>query len=600
MAETELKARKDMDPSYQWDFSHIFKDRAAFEAAYKDAEAAVEQIAAVPGTLCASADALAKGLGTVYKAAQKVERVYLYAMLHQSGDNGDPDYQEMSGRATNLYVAFGTAASFVEPEILECDEQTLLGYLEAPNLKTYTHMIHSILRSRSHMLPKEQEKMLAMLSDVSGNCSNVFDMLESVDMTFPTVQDENGQDVTLTHGNFGVYRESRDVRVRREAFEKYFGTFRQFIHTFAALYAGSVKTDAYFSRVRGFKDPCEAALFASNVPVSVYDSLITAVHNGLGTMKKYLEIRKKALQLEELHMYDLYCPIVEDVEIDMPLAEAEKLVKKATEPLGEVYQQLLDRAYREHWLDVYENKGKSTGAFSCGVFGVHPYVMLNYTDTLDDAFTLAHELGHAMHSYFSDTTQDFVNHDYRIMVGEVASTVNEVLLTKYLLRTETDKKRRAYILNHFLEGFRTTIFRQTLFAEFEREAHDMYMAGTPLTAQSLNALYRRLNEQYYEGAVIDELQDIEWARIPHFYNAFYVYQYATGFSSAVAIASRILETGDASDYLRFLSTGGSNYPMEELKIAGVDLSKPDTVENAMKVFADALTEFDQLLYELSK
>ena len=271
------------------------------------------------------------------------------------------------------------------------------------------------------------------------------------------------------------------------------------------------------------------------------------------------------------------------------------LVKKATLPLGETYQKLLDRAFGERWIDVYENKGKTTGAYSCGVFGVHPYVLLNYTDTLDNAFTLAHELGHAMHSYFSDTAQDYANHDYSILVAEVASTVNEVLLTRYLLSVETDAAKRAYILNHFLEGFRTTVFRQTLFAEFEREAHDTEMNGTPLTAEVLNGIYRKLNELYYEGAVVNELQDIEWARIPHFYNAFYVYQYATGFCSAVSIAKKILEENGAADYLRFLSTGGSDYPLEELKIAGVDLTKPDTVAAAMAEFDAALSELEGLL-----
>ena len=364
------------------------------------------------------------------------------------------------------------------------------------------------------------------------------------------------------------------------------------------MYSGQVKMNAFYSNVRSFADPCQAALFRGNVPIEVYDSLVEAVHGGLDTMKKYLKIRKEALGLETLNMYDLYCPIVDNVDMKVTYDEAKELVKKATLPLGETYQKLLDKAYTENWMDAYENKGKTTGAFSCGVFGVHPYVLLNYTDTLDDAFTMAHELGHAMHSYFSDNTQDYPNHDYKIMVAEVASTVNEVLLTKYLLSVETDKKRRAYILNHFLEGFRTTIFRQTLFAEFEREAHDMYMKGQPLTAQTLNALYRRLNELYYEGACVNELQDIEWARIPHFYNSFYVYQYATGFSSAVAIATRIFETGDAESYLEFLKTGGSDYPLEELKIAGVDLTKPDTVNDAMKAFADALCEFESLIKEI--
>jgi oligoendopeptidase F len=331
------------------------------------------------------------------------------------------------------------------------------------------------------------------------------------------------------------------------------------------------------------------------VPVSVLDSLTEAIHARLGTMKRYLSVRKQALGLDELHMYDLYCPLLPEVDFNIGFEASKALVKKALAPLGEEYGKLLERAYSERWIDVYENRGKTTGAFSCGVYGVHPYVLLNYTDTLDDVFTVAHELGHAMHSYFSSAAQDYANHDYTILVAEVASTVNEVLLLKHLLKKETDKKRKAYILNHFLEGFRTTVFRQVLFAEFERRAHDMAQAGEPLTGEALSGLYHELNSLYYEGAVNDEYADIEWARIPHFYNAFYVYQYATGFSSAVNIASRILETGDASDYLKFLSTGGSDYPLEELKIAGVDLTKPDAVKKALSVFKETVDELSNLL-----
>ena len=593
-----MKNRNEMDPKFMWDFSHMFATREDWEAAYKECEGEIAKLSALAGTVCDSAESFKHAFDTVYAASQKVELVYLYAMLHKSGDNGDPEYQAMEGRCINLFVAINTAIAFLEPEILECDEAKVRGFLENEELATYRHTVENILRGRAHMLSKEQEMMLAMLSDVSGSARNIFDMLESVDMTFPTITDEEGNEVTLTHGTFGVYRESADERVRHEAFTKYFGEFKKYINTFAATYAASVKKDTYYSNVRKFANPCESALFGSNVPTSVYDSLIEAVHGGLGTMRKYLEIRKNALGLEKLSTYDLYCPIVSSVDMKVEYEEAKELVKKATAPLGETYGKLLDRAYSENWIDVYENKGKTTGAFSCGVFGVHPYVLLNYTDTLDDAFTLAHELGHAMHSYFSSEAQDYVNHDYRIMVAEVASTVNEVLLTKYLLSTETDKKRRAYILNNFLESFRTTIFRQTLFAEFERIAHDMYMQGTPLTAKTLSEAYQKLNELYYEGAEVGELHKYEWALIPHFYNAFYVYQYATGFSSAVAIADHIYETGDASDYLAFLKTGGSDYPLNELKIAGVDLTKPDTVKNAMKVFADCLDEFEQLLKEI--
>ena len=593
-----MRARNEMDPKFMWDFSHIFETKEAWEKAYAECEAEIAKLPSLAGTLCASAESLKAGLDTVYAASKKMELVYLYAMLHQSSDNGDPEHQAMQGRAVNLIVAMNTSIAFLEPEILACDEATIRSYLEQPELAVYRQTVGEILRGRAHMLPKEQEMMLAMLSDVRGNARNIFEMLESVDMTFPPMIDENGNEAPLTHGNFGVWRESTDKRIRHEAFTKYFGEFKKYINTFAATYAASVKTDTFYSNVRKFANPCEAALFGSNVPVAVYDSLIEAVHEGLDTMKKYLKIRKEALGLDELSTYDLYCPIVGDLDMKVEYEQGKELVKKATAPLGEGYAALLDRAYSEHWIDVYENKGKTTGAFSCGVFGVHPYVLLNYTDTLDDAFTLAHELGHAMHSYYSSEAQDYVNHDYKIMVAEVASTVNEVLLTKYLLSVETDKKRRAYILNNFLESFRTTIFRQTLFAEFERIAHDMYQAGTPLTAQTLSEAYQKLNELYYEGATVGELHKYEWALIPHFYNAFYVYQYATGFSSAVAIANHIYETGDASDYLAFLKTGGSDYPLEELKIAGVDLTKPDTVKNAMKVFAECLDEFEQLLKEI--
>lgn len=593
-----MKTRSEMDPKFMWDFSHMYPTKEAWEAAYAECEADIAKLSSLAGTLCASAESLKAGLDAVYAASKKLELVYLYAMLHQSSDNGDPEHQAMQGRAMNLFVAMNTAVAFLEPEILECDEQTVRSYLEQPALAVYRQTVGEILRGRAHMLPKEQEMMLAQLSDVRGNARNIFEMLESVDMTFPPMIDENGNEAPLTHGNFGVWRENADKRIRHEAFAKYFGEYKKYINTFAATYAASVKTDTFYSSVRKFKTPCEAALFGSNVPVEVYDSLIEAVHDGLDTMKKYLKVRKEALGLDELSTYDLYCPIVSDIDMKVDYEQAKELVKKATAPLGEGYAALLDRAYSENWIDVYENKGKTTGAFSCGVFGVHPYVLLNYTDTLDDAFTLAHELGHAMHSYYSSEAQDYVNHDYKIMVAEVASTVNEVLMTKYLLSVETDKKRRAYILNNFLESFRTTIFRQTLFAEFERIAHDMYQAGTPLTAQTLSDAYQKLNELYYEGATTGELHKYEWAVIPHFYNAFYVYQYATGFSSAVAIANRIYETGDASDYLAFLKTGGSDYPLEELKIAGVDLTKPDTVKNAMKVFAECLDEFEQLLKEI--
>lgn len=589
-----LKARSEMEPQQQWDLTHIFQDRAAWEAAFQAVADRVEGVAAYRGTLGTAQGARA-ALDAYYALAEQAERVYLYAELTKAGDNGDQAAQAMQDRAMGLLVRLGAAASFLTPELAALPEETLRAYLQAECLEPYRHGLADIIRGRAHVLSPEQEQMLALLADAAQTPDNGFTMLSEVDMTFPEIEDEKGERVQLTHGNYGVFRESRSRAVRKAAFEAYFGEFNKYINTFAALYAGSVKLDGYFAQVRRHGSALEQALFANAVPPAVYDNLIAAVRESFPAMERYLALRKRALGLAELHMYDLYCPMVEGVEASYTLEEAKALVKEALAPLGENYAALLEKAFAGRWIDAYENKGKTTGAFSCGVYGVHPYVLLNFTNTLDDVFTLAHELGHALHSYQSDAAQAYANHDYAIFVAEVASTVNEALLTLHLLDTEQDPRRRAYYLNHFLEGFRTTLFRQTLFAEFEKEAHAMAQAGQPLTPEALNALYRGLNESYYAGAVVDPLQDMEWARIPHFYNAFYVYQYATGFSAAVAIAARIRETGDASGYLRFLATGGSDYPIEELKLAGVDLSGPETVQSALRVFARSVEELEGLL-----
>ncbi len=593
-----MQARKDMDPKFQWDFTHMYASDAVWEAELNACVKDMDRIAAIEGTLGNSRESFKAGIDTMNEIAERFERLYIYANLHRCADGSEPKHQEMDQKAISAYVRFSTALAFMEPEILAIPEDKLEEFLAPDEMKPYRFTIENIARTREHCLDAQRERMLAQLGDVAQTPQDAYEMLTNVDMELPKIHDENGNEVQLTAGNFGVYRESPVRAVREEAFNAMFGTYRKYINTFAALYGGNVKQDQFMANVRGYGSAREAALFRNNIPVSVYDSLIEAVHENLPTMRKYLDLRKEALKLDKIDMFDLYCPMVKDVDYKVPFEEAKKMVKKATEPLGEGYQKLLDKAYSEHWMDVYENKGKRSGAFSCGVFGVHPYVLLNYTDALDDAFTTAHELGHAMHSYKSDNTQDYMNHDYCIFVAEVASTVNEVLLTKYLLKTETDKARRAYILNHFLEGFRTTLFRQTLFAEFESKAHEMYQNGEPLTAERLTALYRSLVELYYDGAEVPENIAYEWAFIPHFYTAFYVYQYATGFSSAVSIATHIVETGDAEGYLKFLTTGGSDYPLNELKLAGVDLTSPQPVKDALKVFADSVEELRELLKEL--
>ena len=586
----ELKPRKEMDPAFQWDLSQLFKTPDDWRAAYAETEKLIDALPRLAGTLGGSALSLESALSEIDRAAELCERVGVYAFLCKAGDNGDPEAQDMDDRATRLYVKFDSAVAFVDPEILSIDETRLLGFLADSTLAPHRHYVEDVNRQRAHTLDGKGEQMLAALGEFAAVPGTAYDMLTNVDMEYPTIEDEDGNQVRLSNGNFSVYRESRDRRVREDAFKGYFGTYHRFINTTAALYAGAVKAASFYSSSRHYDGNCEAALFSNNVPISVYDSLIEAVHEGLPAMQEYLDLRRRALGLDEIDVFDLYVPMVDDVDFKMPYETAKTLVREALAPLGEDYCRVLDRAFSEGWIDVYENKGKESGAFSTGVFGAHPYVMLNYTDTLDDAYTLAHELGHAMHSYYSDTTQDYANHDYKIMVAEVASTVNEVLLTKHLLKTETDPRRRAYILNHFLEGFRTTVFRQTLFAEFERKAHDLYRAGTPLTAKTLSEIYLDLEKQYYSVAKMQDLIADEWSYIPHFYRPFYVYQYATGFSSAVAIADAIEKTGNAADYRRFLTLGGSDYPLEELKVAGIDLTLPETVKGALSVFRDTVRE----------
>ena len=590
-----IKDRTTLDRTLTWDLSQIYRSDEAWEEAYREASAVAESVAKIKGTLERSAEDLKQGLDVLYDALQKAELVYVYTMLKKSLDNADPKAQEMNGRAIMLFTKLSAESSFLEPEILAMDAETLEEYLQNPILEGYRHILSDIDRARPHTLDEEKERMLALLGEVSSSADEPFEMFESVDMSFPAIKNEDGEEVPLTHGSFSALRESPDREVRKAAFETYFGEFRKYINTLAAIYGNSVKFDNYYTKVRNYQSACHKALFSSNVPISVYDNLVNSLHGALPVMKRYLQLRKKVLNLNELHMYDLYCPIVPDCDTKISYEKAKDLVKAACAPLGERYQQLLDRAFEERWIDVYETKGKTTGAYSCGVYGVHPYVLLNFAETFDDAFTLAHELGHAMHSFFSAEKQDYANHDYRIMAAEVASTVNEVLMTRHLLSVETDETKKAYLLNHFLEGFRTTVFRQTLFAEFERKAHDLNQQGVPLTADTMNKIYRELNELYYDGAVVDDLQDIEWARIPHFYRAYYVYQYATAFCASVSIVRRILESGDASGYLEFLSMGGSDYPLNELKVAGVDLTDPSVVNDAMKEMEKTLIELEALL-----
>lgn len=587
--------RQEQDPKLQWRLSDLYENTAAWERALQEAQAQIAAIEAYRGRLGESADTLLAVLRNRSAAERQLVQAYTYAHLHKDTDNGNATYQGMTDRAMQAMVAAQAALSFIEPEILAIAPETLRAWAQEPRFQNFRFYLEDLDRQRAHLLSAAEERILAMAEDPLGGADNAFTMLSDVDLNFGTVVDAQGQEVKLTHSTYGLLLESPDRRVRRDAFRNLYKAYRSVKNTIAATYAASVKADVFRARVRGYAGSLEAALDGNNVPVAVYEQLIEAVHEKLPALQKYLALRKRQLGLDQLEMYDLYTPIVPECSMPMTYEEAKALVKEALKPLGERYGRLLDEAYENHWIDVYESAGKTSGAFSWGVYGVHPFVLLNHQDNVDHAFTLAHELGHAMHSYYSNEKQPYETADYRIMVAEVASTVNETLMMQYLLGHETDPVKRAYLINQQLESYRTTCFRQTMFAEFELKAHRMAENGEPLTVESLSRVYRELNELYYAGVVVDDDIASEWMRIPHFYNAFYVYQYATGICTATALARDILEHGGAPRYLDFLSSGGSDYPIRLLQNAGVDLTDKASIASALEVFEQGVDELEQLL-----
>ncbi len=587
--------RREQDPKFQWRLSDLYEDTGAWERALQEAQAQIAAIEAYRGRLGESADTLLTVLRSRSAAGRQLEQAYAYAHLHQDTDNGNATYQGMADRAMQAIIAAQAALSFIEPEILAIASETLRAWAQEPRFQNFRFYLEDLDRQRAHLLSAAEERILAMAEDPLGGAGNAFTMLSDVDLDFGTVVDAQGQEVKLTHSTYGLLLESPDRRVRRDAFRSLYKAYRSVKNTIAATYAASVKADVFRARVRGYAGSLEAALDGNNVPVAVYEQLIEAVHEKLPALQKYLALRKRQLGLDQLEMYDLYTPIVPECSMPMSYEEAKALVKEALKPLGERYGRLLDEAYENHWIDVYESAGKTSGAFSWGVYGVHPFVLLNHQDNVDHAFTLAHELGHAMHSYHSNEKQPYETADYRIMVAEVASTVNETLMMQYLLGHETDPVKRACLINQQLESYRTTCFRQTMFAEFELKAHRMAENGEPLTVESLSRVYRELNELYYAGVVVDDDIASEWMRIPHFYNAFYVYQYATGICTATALARDILEHGGAPRYLDFLSSGGSDYPIRLLQNAGVDLTDKASIASALEVFERGVDELEQLL-----
>ena len=529
------------------------------------------------------------------RLSRKLEKLSVYAMMNHDKDTRNSVYDRMVSKITSLCADISSKTAFVTPELTSLSEEKLKEFIADKDLKDYSYFLSGVLKKKQHVLSEKEEKLLALGSEVTSSFREIFTKIDNADLPITTFT-YKGEKYELTHGTYGVYLHGEDRGLRKKAYEEYYKAYKSLINSISSTYYGSVKKDVFYAKARNYSSAMEMALSFEDVPKKVYDNLISSVHKALPLLHKYIKLKKKSLKLKTMYPYDMYCPITEGAEIKLSYPDAYKLVVEGLSVLGKEYTDLLKKAFDDRWIDVYETSGKRSGAYSVAVYDTHPYVLLNYQQTTHDVFTIAHEMGHSIHSYFSNRTQPYATADYKIFVAEVASTVNEVLLIKHLLKTTQDKKLKKYLLSYLLEMIRTTLFRQTQFAEFEEYSHSSVEKGEPLTKDGMCEAYLRLNEKYYGKSLkSDENISYEWARIPHFYRAFYVYKYATGIISALSIAERILTEGQTAvdDYFRFLSSGGADAPNELLKIAGVDLTDKNTFKRAFKIFEDALIEFSE-------
>lgn len=593
-----MKTRNEIDDKYKWNMKDVYADEDLWSKDIEKAKELFRRLKEFRGIICRDADSFAECMKLMSEIELLTEKVYFYANQKYHEDLGCSRYQNMAGESTELLTRFYTASSFVEPELLAADEALIRNYLKREDLQKFTQYFNNLFRQKEHILSDEAEEILAAAQKISQSPSDIFQVLNNADLKFPEIKDENGEMVWITHSRFGIFLESRDRSVREAAFKQMYAVYGQFRNTIAAIFLASVKKDNFFAEMRKYDSSRQMYLEDGNIPEQVYDNLIETVQEHLPLLHRYVELRKRVLGLEEVHLYDLYVPLVKEVDFNVPFEKAKEMVLEGLKPMGEEYGALLKKGFGEGWLDVYENEGKRSGAYSWSVYGVHPYVLLNYQPNLNNVFTIAHEMGHALHSYYSNENQTYTNSGYKIFVAEVASTCNESLLIHHLLGHTDSKEEKAYLLNHFLEQFRTTLFRQTMFAEFEKITHEMVDSGKTLNQEMLCEIYFELNRKYFgDKIVIDKEIEMEWARIPHFYTAFYVYQYATGFSAAIALSKRILELGEPAveDYKKFLKGGCSDYPIELLKTAGVDMGSREPVKVAMKVFEELLEELEKLV-----
>ena len=596
----KIPQRSELDPADQWAVEDLYASDELWNEDLLKLQAMAKELTAFAGHLTDGPDALLAYLEKLEAANVLGDAVANYCMRKADEDTRVSKYQAMSGQFMSTMVAMEAATSFETPEVLAISDETLEGFFAAqPKLERYRRYLWNIRRRKAHVLSGPEEKLLAAAGEMANAPHNIYGLFANADLTFPNAVDSKGNKYPLSAGTFVSYEESPDRELRKSAYETLYNTIGSFKNTAAAMLNAQVKQLQFFSDARKYNNPMEASLDATNVPTSVYLNLIEAVHQNMDKMHRYVRLRKKLLGVDELHFYDVYTALLPGVDRHIPFAEAKQTVYDALAPLGEDYRKVLAEGFNNRWIDVYQNEGKRGGAYSAGA-AVHPYVLLNYSGTLDSQFTLAHEMGHAMHSYLSSKHQAPLDANYVIFVAEVASTCNEALLMEYLLGKTTDKKERAYLINHFLEQFKGTLYRQTMFAEFELNIGRMAQEGQTLTAEVLSAEYRRLNEMYFgPDMVVDDHIALEWARIPHFYYNYYVFQYATGYSAAIALSRKILAEGEPAvkDYLGFLSGGCSKSPIDLLKGAGVDMTSPEPVNQALQLFGQLLDEMEALVQE---
>ncbi|OXS75100.1 oligoendopeptidase F [Domibacillus enclensis] len=596
----QLPARSEVPEELKWRLEDIFSTDEEWETEFQSIQELAGEAASYNGTLGNSAEQMHAFFSWQDVLLERMGRLYTYAHMRYDEDTQNAHYQGMNDRAKMLYTQIAGALSFADPEILSIEEEKVNGFVASfEPLQLYKKVLDDLNKQRPHILSAAEENLLAQASDVLGSSSTTFGMLNNADLEFPVIKDENGENVQITHGNYVRFLESSDRRVREEAFKAVYATYGSFKNTFASTLSGQIKKDNFSAKVRHYNSAREAALSRNHIPEAVYDNLVGTINKNLPLLHRYVALRKKVLGLDELHMYDLYTPLVAEGKFDVTYEEAKDLLQKGLQPLGNEYNDILTKGLESRWVDVVENKGKRSGAYSSGAYGTNPYVLMNWQDNVNNLFTLAHEFGHSIHSYYTRENQPYIYGDYSIFVAEVASTCNESILNDYLLKTTDDEKKRIYLLNHFLETFRGTVFRQTMFAEFEHLVHEKAQNGEALTADGLSAAYYELNKKYFgDEMVIDEEIALEWARIPHFYYNYYVYQYATGLSAAIALSSQILEDGEpaANRYIHeFLKAGSSADPIEVLKRAGVDMTEADAIEAACRVFEESLEEMENLL-----